>query len=325
MGGTGSTGTAPAGPSSEAGVVCRGLTKDFGSRRVVDDVSFTAPPGKVTGFIGVNGAGKTTTLRMILGLVTPTSGEALVTGRRYAELDEPRHVVGAVLEGLGAHPGHSGRAFLEIMATAAGIGTSRVRDVLEQVGLADDAHRRVGAYSLGMRQRLALAGALLGDPPILVLDEPANGLDPLGIRWMRGLLRELADEGRCVLVSSHQLNELEAVADQVVMIHQGRLIADTGTDPLTTRSREVTVRTRDPERLAALAQEAGGVAKATGDQELVVGALSAERIGELAAAAGIVLYSLTEGGSGLEEIFLELSGADRSATPPDGSLKGNKS
>jgi ABC-2 type transport system ATP-binding protein len=210
----------------EPGVVCRGLTKDFGRHRVLTDLSFTAPMGAVTGFVGVNGAGKTTTLRVLLGLVAPTAGEALVTGRRYRELAEPRRVVGAVLDGPGAHPGHTGRTYLEILAAAGGFGRARVGEVLELVGLAGDAGRRVGGCSLGMRQRLGLAGALLGDPPVLVLDEPANGLDPLGIRWIRGMLRELAGEGRCVLVSSHQLTELEAVADRVVMIHDGRLVAE---------------------------------------------------------------------------------------------------
>jgi ABC-2 type transport system ATP-binding protein len=207
-------------------IECRGLTKDFGTHRVLDDVSFTAPKGSVTGFVGINGAGKTTTMRIVLGLVAPDSGEALVAGRRYGALAEPRQEVGAVLDALGAHPGQTGRAFLRGLTATAGIADRRVDEVLDLVELAGDAHRRTGAYSLGMKQRLALAAALLGDPPILVLDEPANGLDPLGIRWMRRFLRELAGDGRCVLVSSHQLGELEAVADRVVMIHQGRVLAE---------------------------------------------------------------------------------------------------
>jgi ABC-2 type transport system ATP-binding protein len=298
----------------DAGVVCQRLTKDFGARRVLDSVSFAAPMGSVTGFVGVNGAGKTTTLRIVLGLVAPTSGEALVAGRRYAELDRPRQVVGAVLERLGAHPGQTGRAYLKIQAASCGIANRRVTEVLELVGLADDGHRRVGGYSLGMRQRLALAAALLGDPRILVLDEPANGLDPLGIRWTRGFLRRLADDGRCVLVSSHQLGELEAIADRVVMIDRGRLLADTGTDSaLASRGREVTAGTREPGRLAELIAGAGGTARRAGGGELVVRGLTAERIGELAAGAGIVLHSLVEGGSALEQLFLELSAADRSS------------
>jgi ABC-2 type transport system ATP-binding protein len=307
----------------DAGVVCQRLTKDFGARRVLDEVSFTAPMGAVTGFVGVNGAGKTTTMRIVLGLVAPTLGEALVASKRYAQLDRPRHVVGAVLERLGAHPGQTGRAYLKILAAAAGIANRRVTEVLELVGLADDGHRRVGGYSLGMRQRLALAAALLGDPAILVLDEPANGLDPLGIRWTRGLLRRLADEGRCVLVSSHQLGELEAIADRVVMIDRGRLLADTGTDSaLAGRGREVTARTREPGRLAELVARAGGTARQAGDGELIVGGLSAERIGEIAAGAGIALHSLVEGGSALEQLFLELSGADQSSVTTVEPLRG---
>jgi ABC-2 type transport system ATP-binding protein len=298
----------------DAGVVCQRLIKDFGARRVLDEVSFAAPVGMVTGFVGANGAGKTTTMRIVLGLVAPTSGAALVAGKRYVELDRPRRVVGAVLERLGAHPGQTGLAHLRILAAAAGIADRRVPEVLELVGLGDDGHRRVGGYSLGMRQRLALAAALLGDPKILVLDEPANGLDPLGIRWTRGFLRQLADDGRCVLVSSHQLGELEAIADRVVMIDRGRVLADTSTDSaLARRGREVTARTRQPQRLAELVTKAGGTARQIGDRELVVRGLTAERIGEIAAGAGVVLHSLVEGGSALEELFLELSGVDRAS------------
>jgi ABC-2 type transport system ATP-binding protein len=305
------------------GVVCRGLTKYFGPKQVLDDVTFTAPMGKVTGFVGVNGAGKTTTLRIVLGLVAPTEGEALVAGRRYARLIAPRHVVGAVLEGPGGHPGQSGRASLEVLAKAAGIGMRRVTEMLELVGLADDAHRRVGGYSLGMRQRLALAAAMLGDPPILILDEPANGLDPLGIRWTRGLLRELAGEGRCVLVSSHQLSELEATAHRFVMIHKGRLIADTGVDDSpVARGHQVAARTREPARLVKLATEAGGTVTTSGEQDVVIRGLSAEEVGELAMTAGIVLLSLVETGSGLEEMFLELTGAGQARTTPDGASRG---
>lgn len=218
-----------------SGVVCRSLTKDFGAHRVLGGVSFAAPMGEVTGFVGMNGAGKTTTMRIILGLTAPTSGEALVAGRRYAELERPRGTVGAVLDRLGGHPGQSGRAFLRGLAVMAGVGDERVTEVLELVELSGDGRRSVGGYSLGMRQRLALAAALLGDPPVLVLDEPANGLDPLGIRWMRSFLRGLAAEGRCVLVSSHQLGELQAMADRVVMIHEGRLVAETSMEALADR------------------------------------------------------------------------------------------
>lgn len=210
----------------DAPIVCRSLTKVFDRGPVVDDVSFAVGAGTITGFVGANGAGKTTTIRMILGLVAPTSGQALVAGRGYRQLDEPRRVVGSALDGPGAHPGHTARTHLRVLATSAGLPLGRVDDVLDLVELSEHARRRVGTFSLGMRQRLALAGALLGDPSVLLLDEPVNGLDPPGIRWMRGLLRTLADEGRAVLVSSHLLGELAEIADQVVIIDRGRLLAD---------------------------------------------------------------------------------------------------
>jgi ABC-2 type transport system ATP-binding protein len=204
----------------------QGLTKSFGQVRAVDDLSFTVPAGQVTGFLGQNGAGKTTTLRMLLGLVRPDRGEALVDGRRYVDLAAPVTVVGAVLEATAFHPGRTARVHLRALCRAAGLRVDRVDVVLDTVDLADAADRRVGGFSLGMRQRLALASALLGDPPVLVLDEPANGLDPAGIHWLRGLLRALAAEGRTVLVSSHGLAELARTADRVVVIDHGRLVAD---------------------------------------------------------------------------------------------------
>jgi ABC-2 type transport system ATP-binding protein len=204
-------------------VSVRGLTKHFGPVRAVEDLTFRVPPGTVTGFLGPNGAGKTTTLRMLLGLVRPSAGEALVGGRRYADLPQPRRTVGAVLEATGCHPGRRGRDHLRILAQVTGVPAGRVDEVLDQVGLADAADRRAGGYSLGMRQRLGLAAALLGDPPVLLLDEPANGLDPAGMAWLRGLLRDLAVGGRAVLVSSHVLSEVAQTVDQVVIIHEGRL------------------------------------------------------------------------------------------------------
>jgi len=204
-------------------VSVRGLTKRFGSVHAVEDLSFDVPTGKVTGFLGPNGAGKTTTLRMALGLVGPTAGEALIGGRRYADLPHPRREVGALLEATGFHPGRKGRDHLRILAQQAGCGRGRVDEVLKLVELTDAADRRVGGYSLGMRQRLGLASALLGDPGVLIFDEPANGLDPAGMAWLRGLLRGLAGEGRTVLVSSHVLSEVEQTVDQVVIINEGRL------------------------------------------------------------------------------------------------------
>ena len=204
-------------------VSIRGLTKHFGKVQAVTDLSFEVPSGRVTGFLGPNGAGKTTTLRMALGLIRPTSGEALIGGRHYADLYRPRQVVGALLEATGFHPGRRGRDHLRVLAQAAGVPAKRVEEVLDLVELTDSADRRVGGYSLGMRQRLGLASALLGDPRVLILDEPANGLDPAGISWLRGLLRELAAQGRAVVISSHVLSEVEQTADAIVIIHEGRL------------------------------------------------------------------------------------------------------
>jgi len=199
------------------------LSKRFGRVRAVEGLTFEVPPGAITGFLGPNGAGKTTTLRMALGLIRPTSGQALIGGRRYDQLERPRRVVGAVLEATAAHPGRRARDHLRVLAQVTGVPAGRVEEVLDQVGLTGDAPRRVGGYSLGMRQRLGLAGALLGDPEVLLLDEPANGLDPGGIAWLRGLLRALAAEGRTVLVSSHVLSEVAQTVDQVVIVNQGRL------------------------------------------------------------------------------------------------------
>ncbi|MET9315237.1 ATP-binding cassette domain-containing protein [Kribbella sp. NPDC003505] len=204
-------------------VVVRGLSKHFGSLRAVQDLSFDVPAGQVSGFLGPNGSGKTTTLRMALGLVRPTAGEALIGGKRYADLSHPRRVVGAQLEATGFHPGRRGRDHLRILAQTADVPGGRVDEVLELAGLSDAADRRVGGYSLGMRQRLGLASALLGDPAVLILDEPANGLDPAGIAWLRDLLRREAKDGRAILVSSHVLSEVAQVVDQVVIISDGQL------------------------------------------------------------------------------------------------------
>lgn len=213
-------------------VSCRSLTKRFGGTTVVDDVTFDVTPGTITGFVGANGAGKTTTIRMLLGLVSPTSGDALVKGRRYHDLQQPRRHVGAVIDGPGAHPRHSARTHLRVVAAAAGLCHHRVDEVLDRVELTEHADKRAGAFSLGMKQRLALAAALLADPDVLLLDEPVNGLDPRGILWMRELLHRLAAEGRAVLVSSHLLTELDAIAERVVIIDHGRVVADATLDEL---------------------------------------------------------------------------------------------
>lgn len=212
--------------TSRPPIACRSLTKRFGQSTVVDDVSFEIEPGTVTGFVGANGAGKTTTMRMLLGLVSPTSGEALIDGQKYRGLHAPRRQVGAILDGPGAYPRHTAANHLHIIASAAGVPSGRVLDVLDQVGLAAQAGKKVGTFSLGMKQRLALGAALLADPAVLLLDEPVNGLDPRGILWMRGFLQDLAAQGRTVLVSSHLLAELSEIADRIIIIDQGRVVAD---------------------------------------------------------------------------------------------------
>jgi ABC-2 type transport system ATP-binding protein len=289
------------------------LTKRFGATLAVDDLSFTAAPGTVTGFLGPNGAGKSTTLRAILGLVRPTAGRTAVLGRPYRELDRPVERVGAVLETFDAHPGRSGRNHLRVLAAASGLPSSRVDAVLALVELTGAARRRAKGYSLGMRQRLGLAAALLGDPEVLVLDEPANGLDPQGIRWLRDLLRALASEGRTVLTSSHVLAEIAQTVDEVVIIHRGRLVRhSTMAEVEAMAAGAARVRSPDSERLAAVLAQAGLDWRSLGDGTLAV-QVSPERVGELAAAHGIVLYELTAERATLEEVFLELTGSAEAA------------
>jgi ABC-2 type transport system ATP-binding protein len=293
-------------------VEVRGLTKRFGSTVAVDDLTFSIGRGRITGFLGPNGAGKSTTLRALLGLVLPTSGEARVEGRRYVQLDDPPGTVGAVLEAESFHPGRSGRNHLRVLATAAGLPTGRVDEVLAQVELTAAARRRVGGYSLGMRQRLSVAGALLGQPRLLVLDEPANGLDPEGIRWLRDFLRSFAVDGGTVLISSHVLAEVAQIVDEVVIIHRGRLVAQEPLDALTARSAGGSVvRSPDAERLLEQLVAAGLETAAAANGQLRVAA-PPERIGELAAAAGIVLHELRAQEATLEEVFLELTAKERS-------------
>jgi ABC-2 type transport system ATP-binding protein len=284
------------------------LTKRFGSTLAVDDLSFSVAPGTVTGFLGPNGAGKSTTLRAILGLVRPNAGRTAVLGKPYVELRHPFKQVGAILETAEAHPGRSGQNHLRVLATASGVAQSRVDAVLELVGMTEFARRRVKGYSLGMRQRLALAGALLGDPEVLVLDEPANGLDPQGIRWLRDLLRSLAGQGRTVLVSSHVLSEVAQTVDHVVIIHKGRLVRQATMAELGTMTAGLAlVRSPDSDRLANLLEKAGIEAESIGDGALSVVAPLA-RVGELAAANGVILHELTAQRATLEEVFLELTG-----------------
>ena len=291
-------------PAPMPGVELNGLTKSFGDICAVDDVSAVAVPGEVTALLGPNGAGKTTTLRMLLGLVAPTSGTATIGGRRYHELSDPVRQVGALLESSGFHPGRTALDHLRSLATAARLPNDVPRHVLAETGLAEDARRRVGGFSLGMRQRLGLAAAMLGDPSVLVLDEPTNGLDPPGIVWLRGYLRRLADEGRTVLLSSHALNEVELTADHVLVLAHGRLVRSARLDDLRAEAGVGSrVRTPDRDRLCSVLDAAGYDNRRTEDGLLVDAA--PEQVGELAAAHGIVLYGLT-GTGGLEQAFFHL-------------------
>jgi len=294
-----------------APVEVRELTKRYGSTTAVDGLSFTIRRGAITGFLGPNGAGKSTTLRALLGLVHPTAGDARVEGAPYAKLHDPLGTVGAVLESESFHPGRSGRNHLRVQAAAAGLPAERVDEVLATVELTDAARRRVGGYSLGMRQRLSVAGALLGKPRLLVLDEPANGLDPEGIRWLRTFLRTFAADGGTVLISSHVLPEVAQIVDEVVIIHRGRLVAQEPLEALTARSAAGAVVVKSPEaaRLHEALSRAGLEVVPVADTELRV-AGAAERVGEVAAAEGIVLHELRTEGASLEEVFLELTGGE---------------
>jgi ABC-2 type transport system ATP-binding protein len=291
------------------------LTKRFGHVLAVDDLSFELDSGTVTGFLGPNGAGKTTTLRTLLGLVRPTSGSATIGGLAYRDLDHPVLQVGAVLEASSFHPARRARHHLRVLATAAGLPSRRVEEVLAQVGLSDAAGRRVGGFSLGMRQRLGLAAALLGDPEVLILDEPANGLDPEGVHWLRAFLRSFADQGRTVLVSSHLLAEVAQTVDHVVIIARGRLVTQSPLVELTNRiTRSVRVRTPQARALQGVLAARGIGAEITAADHLVATATTPEDVGTAAGAAGIVVYELTSEHSNLEETFLELTAPERSRT-----------
>ncbi|MEU4427636.1 ABC transporter ATP-binding protein [Actinoplanes sp. NPDC024001] len=286
----------------------QGLTKTYGTVRAVDDLTFDVEAGKVTGFLGPNGAGKSTTMRMVMGLDRPTSGTATVNGRPYAEHPAPVREVGALLDAAAMHPGRTGRAHLRIGAHANGIPRSRVDEVLDQVGLTAAAGRRIRGYSLGMRQRLGIAAALLGDPRVLLFDEPVNGLDLDGVRWIRALLRGFADEGRTVLVSSHLMSEMQLIADRVVIIGRGRLITDAGIDEVLRGLGGQRVRVRTPragDLRAALAARAAVEATAPG--ELEVTGLSATEVGDLAHELGAPVHHLAEVEQSLEHAYLSLT------------------
>ncbi|KIM14312.1 ABC transporter ATP-binding protein, partial [Rhodococcus erythropolis] len=293
----------------------RGLTKVYGPTKAVDDLSFTVKPGIVTGFLGPNGAGKSTTMRMILGLDQPTSGAALIDGKPYRELKTPLRTVGALLDAKWVHPNRSARAHLQWMAASNGIPKSRVDEVLGLVGLSEVAGKKAGGFSLGMSQRLGLAGALLGDPKVLLFDEPVNGLDPEGIVWIRKFMQRLAAEGRTVLVSSHLLSEMALTAEQLVVIGRGRLISDSTVAEFVDRSSESTVRVRSPQLdalHAALTAHGLTVREEHSGSEavLVVVDSTTDVIGGLAGSQGIVLHELASVQGSLEDAFMKLTGDD---------------
>ncbi|WP_422771603.1 ABC transporter ATP-binding protein [Plantactinospora sp. WMMC1484] len=298
-------------PTAGSGqIVVSGLTKVYRNVRAVDNLSFTVEPGRVTGFLGPNGAGKTTTLRMLLNLVTPTAGSATIGGARYADLSQPIRHVGAVLEASSAHKGRTGVNHLRVTCAAAGLPKQRADEALALVGLTPAAKRKFKGYSLGMRQRLGIAAAMLGDPRVLILDEPANGLDPEGIRWMRGFLKALAAEGRTVLVSSHLLSEMQLLADDVVIIAAGKLVRQGRIDEVVgsmAQTGRVRVRTPQDEELATALTGNGATVTRSDDGLLLVEGADAPTVGRAALAAKVELHELTTERPDLEGVFLELT------------------
>jgi ABC-2 type transport system ATP-binding protein len=293
-----------------AAIAVQDITKRFGRIAAVDTLSFDVESGTLTGFLGPNGAGKTTTLRMVLGLVHPTAGTTLINGVPYSELVRPAFTVGAVLEVMGFHPGRTARDHLRVLARPNGIPDTRVDAVLAEVDLADAARRRVRGFSLGMRQRLGLAGALLGDPPILILDEPTNGLDPAGVHWLRAFLRRRVDAGAAVLVSSHLLAELALSADHVVIINRGRLVAEGSVEELTAGDRAgVRIRTPQARQLHAVLTERGVRADLSGADEVFAVDATPELLGQAVALAGLIVYEMTAVRSNLEDTYLALTGS----------------
>lgn len=295
---------------SDGQIVVSGLTKHYKNVRAVDNLSFTVEPGRVTGFLGPNGAGKTTTLRMLLGLVKPTAGTATIGDQRYADLRDPLHTVGAVLEASSAHKGRTGINHLRVICAAAGFPRSRADEAMAMVGLTPAAKRKFKGYSLGMRQRLGIAAAMLGDPKVLVLDEPANGLDPEGIRWMRDLLKALASQGRTVLVSSHLLSEMQLLADDLVIIAAGKLVRQGTVNQVMdsmAHSAEVRVRTPQVEELTTALTALKATVTPNGEGALLVAGVDAPGVGRAALKAGVELHELTTERPDLERVFLELT------------------
>lgn len=290
-------------------IEARHLTKQYGDTTAVDDLTFTVQPGLVTGFLGPNGAGKSTTMRMIIGLDAPTSGSVTVNGKPFAEHHMPLHEVGALLEAKAVHTGRSARNHLRALAATTGIHARRVEDVIDMVGLTGVASKRVGAFSLGMGQRLGIAAALLGDPETLILDEPVNGLDPDGVRWIRGLLRGLADEGRTVFLSSHLMSEMALTADHVIVVGRGRLLRDQPMPEFIAEASTDVVRVRTPEaaRFAQVLAGDGVTVRTTGPDSFEVDGVGAEQIGRTASAAGVTLFELAPQEASLEQAYMELT------------------
>ncbi|MEU0512727.1 MULTISPECIES: ABC transporter ATP-binding protein [Amycolatopsis] len=288
-------------------IEARGLTKHYGKTLAVNDLSFDVAPGEVTGFLGPNGAGKSTTMRMILGLDNPTSGQVTIGGKRYTELKNPLRTVGALLDAKWVHPNRSARAHLAWMAKSNHIPARRVEEVLDIVGLTSVAGKRAGGFSLGMSQRLGIAAALLGDPEVLLFDEPVNGLDPEGILWIRKFMHRLADEGRTVFVSSHLLSEMALTASNLVVIGKGKLISQSTTKEFVARASENTVKVRSPQ-LAKLRSLLPADSATDTDDGILVSGLDSEKIGELAASNGIVLHELSPQTGSLEQAFMQITG-----------------
>ncbi|MEV0851389.1 ABC transporter ATP-binding protein [Nocardia fluminea] len=288
----------------------KGLTKQFGQTVAVQDLTFTVRPGLVTGFLGPNGAGKSTTMRMILGLDKPTAGSALIGGKHYQELERPLTQVGALLDAKWVHPNRSARAHLEWLAASNDIAKSRVEEVLRLVGLSEVANKNAGGFSLGMSQRLGLAGALLGDPKVLLFDEPVNGLDPEGILWIRRFMQRLAAEGRTVLVSSHLLSEMSQTAEQLIVIGRGQLMFDGTTREFIDRASEQSVRVRSPQldQLRSLLTSHGMTVKEEGDAALIVAGVTSDEVGKVAGTNNVTLYELAPQQASLEEAFMRMTG-----------------
>ncbi|GAA5157630.1 ABC transporter ATP-binding protein [Amycolatopsis dongchuanensis] len=290
-------------------IEAQGLTKRYGKTLAVDNLSFSVEPGRVTGFLGPNGAGKSTTMRMILGLDNPTAGSVTIGGKRYHDLKSPLRTVGALLDAKWVHPNRSARSHLRWMATSNKIPMRRVDEVLEIVGLTSVANKRAGGFSLGMSQRLGIAGALLGDPEVLLFDEPVNGLDPEGILWIRKFMHRLADEGRTVFVSSHLLSEMALTASNLVVIGKGRLISQSTTQQFVARAADNTVKVRSPhlDRLRPVLERAGA-SLTDNDGGVLVSGMDSDKIGELAAENGVVLHELSPQTGSLEQAFMQITG-----------------